>query len=138
MDASLPINNLSTPVSSPDWTQPAQPVRAPERKLPSGSDVTSVSSELSNTTALKQTENIGEQINISNQQVLKAIEKAIKAIEGKSTALQFSIHEDTKRIMVKVMNKESGEVIREIPPEKNLDFLVNLWEQAGILMDERR
>jgi flagellar protein FlaG len=40
--------------------------------------------------------------------------------------------------MVKVLNTDTGQVIREIPPEKNLDFVAKLWEMAGILVDERR
>jgi flagellar protein FlaG len=40
--------------------------------------------------------------------------------------------------MVKVMDKEDGKVIREIPPEKTLDLVAKLWELAGILVDERR
>lgn len=80
----------------------------------------------------------GEHIPISEQQLIKAIERAIKAVQGQSTQLEFSIHDQTRRILVKVMNKDTGEIIREIPPEKSMDLLVKLWEMAGILVDERR
>lgn len=93
---------------------------------------------LPNFIALKQAEQTGDQIGISDEQVLKAIEKALKSLSGKTTSLQFSIHEKTKQVMVKVVDSENGEIIREIPPEKNLDFLASLWKQAGILVDERR
>ena len=39
--------------------------------------------------------------------------------------------------MVKVLNKENGELIREIPPEKTLDLVANMMEIAGILIDEK-
>jgi flagellar protein FlaG len=39
---------------------------------------------------------------------------------------------------VKVLNKDNGEVIREIPSEKTLDFVAKLREATGILIDERR
>ncbi|MCZ8523606.1 MULTISPECIES: flagellar protein FlaG [Paenibacillus] len=87
---------------------------------------------------MKLAEYRGEQISISDEQMVKALERAMKAVEGKNTSLDFSIHEKTKQIMVKVLDKESGQVIREIPPEKNLDFLAKLWEMAGILVDEKR
>ena len=80
----------------------------------------------------------GENIPISEQQLIRAIERAIKAMQGANTMLEFSIHEKTKEIMVKVLNRETGEVIREIPPEKILDFLAKLWEMAGLFIDERR
>lgn len=80
----------------------------------------------------------GESIPISDQQLVNAIERAIKAVQGPTTSLDFSVHKTTKQIMVKVMDSETGEVIREFPPEKNLDLLAKLWEMAGILVDEKR
>ncbi|TVY09386.1 flagellar protein FlaG [Paenibacillus cremeus] len=87
---------------------------------------------------VKEAQLEGKSIPVSEEQVVKAIERAIKAMEGTSTTLEFSIHEKTKHIMVKVLNKENGEVIREIPNEKTLDFLAKLWETAGIIIDKRR
>ena len=80
----------------------------------------------------------GQTVPISEEQLLKAIERSIKAMQGARTSLEFSIHEKTNQIMVKVKNAETGEIIREIPPEKNLDFLAKVWEMAGLLIDERR
>jgi flagellar protein FlaG len=74
----------------------------------------------------------------SEKDVIEAIEKANKAISSSNRVLEFSIHERTKEIMVKVVDSETKEVIREIPPEKVLDMVAKLWELAGILVDERR
>jgi flagellar protein FlaG len=91
-----------------------------------------------NSEDVKQAERKGDNIPISDEQLIKAIERAIKSIQGPTTSLDFSIHKQTKQIMVKVLDNETGEVIREVPPEKNLDLLAKLWEMAGILVDERR
>ena len=45
---------------------------------------------------------------------------------------------DTNRIMIKIMDKETKEVIKEFPPEKTLDMIARIWEMAGILVDEKR
>lgn len=90
-----------------------------------------------NVDALKKAELRGDNYTVSDEQTVKAIERAIKAMQGKATSLEFSIHEKTKLIAVKVLDSESGEVIREIPPEKSLDFVAKLWEMAGILIDEK-
>lgn len=95
-------------------------------------------STITNTDKLKQAELRGENYTVSEEQIVKAVERAIKAMQGKATNLEFTVHEKTKMIAVKVLNSESGEVIREIPPEKSLDFLAKLWEMAGILIDEKR
>lgn len=75
---------------------------------------------------------------ISEQVVINAIERANKAISGVTTNCRFSIHEKTKEIMVKVIDSETNQVIREIPPEKILDLVAKLWEMAGLIVDERR
>lgn len=75
---------------------------------------------------------------ISEQVVINAIERANKAISGVNRKFEFSIHEKTKEIMVKVIDSETNEVIREIPPEKILDLVAKMWELAGIIVDERR
>ena len=71
-------------------------------------------------------------------EVIQAIEKANKHIRTYDRRLEFSIHESTKQIMVKVINTEDDSVIREIPSEKVLDMVAHLWEVAGILVDEHR
>ncbi|BFT68681.1 flagellar protein FlaG [Paenibacillus sp. P36] len=97
-----------------------------------------IASNITSTTELKTAELQGENVTISDAQLVKAIEHAIKAIQGRTTSLEFSIHQKTKLISVKVLDKDTGETIREIPPEKSLDFVAKLWQMAGILVDEKR
>ncbi|MBP7073221.1 MAG: flagellar protein FlaG [Clostridiaceae bacterium] len=75
---------------------------------------------------------------INEYQFIRAVETANKALEGSFTSFEISVHEKTNRIMVKVVDKETKEVIREIPPEKILNLMAKLWEMAGIIVDERR
>ncbi len=75
---------------------------------------------------------------LSEKQLIEAIEKTNKAIEGTSCSFRYSVHDVTKQIMVKVIDNETQEVIQEIPPEKILDMVAKMWEVAGILVDERR
>lgn len=83
---------------------------------------------------------IMEEKNAADQEheVIKAIEKANKHIRVYDRRLEFSIHDMTKQIMVKVINTENDSVIREIPSEKVLDMVAHLWEVAGLLVDERK
>lgn len=87
---------------------------------------------------LDQAKLTGDLVPISDEQLIRAIERAIAGMQGAATSLDFSVHKSTKQIMVKVLNTDTGEVIREIPPERTLDFLAKVWERAGILVDERR
>jgi len=49
----------------------------------------------------------------------------------------FGIHEKTNRVTIKIVDKDSKEVIKEFPPEKTLDMIAKAWELAGILVDAK-
>ena len=74
---------------------------------------------------------------ISEEELISAIESANKSVNVYDRKLEFSIHEKTKEIMVKVIDTNTDEVIRELPPEKVLDMVARLWELAGILVDKK-
>ena len=75
---------------------------------------------------------------VSERVVIEAIQRANKAISGGNRRFEFSIHEKTNEIVVKVFDSESNELIREIPNEKVLDMVARICEMAGVLVDERR
>ena len=50
---------------------------------------------------------------------------------------KFGMHEATNRVMIKLVDKDTKEVIKELPPEKTLDMIAKCLEQAGILVDEK-
>ncbi len=80
--------------------------------------------------------NSNEQQQTTNEKIKKAVEQLNKNL-GNSEAV-FGIHEATNRVTIKIIDKETKETIRELPPEKTLDMIAKVWEMAGILVDERR
>lgn len=76
-------------------------------------------------------------LSIGEEHLIRTIERAVKSLQGPQTVLDISIHERTHDIMVKVLHKDTGEVIREVPPERTLDLVANMMEIAGILFDEK-
>jgi flagellar protein FlaG len=73
----------------------------------------------------------------SQEQVVAELQKAIDAIQGPQKSLEISVHEKTHAIMIKVLNKETGELIREVPPEKILDLAARMMEITGIIVDKK-
>lgn len=73
---------------------------------------------------------------VSNDQLKKAVEELNKKI-GNSEAV-FGVHEDTNRVTIKIIDKDTKKVLKELPPEKTLDMIARVWEMAGILVDEKR
>jgi flagellar protein FlaG len=86
---------------------------------------------------LETAEKQGVKVSVGEEQLIKAVARAIRALEGPQTTLEMKVHEQTKVVTIKVFNKDTGELIREIPPEKTLDLVVKMMEFAGILVDEK-
>lgn len=78
----------------------------------------------------------GKNQQATNEQIRKAVEQLNKKI-GNSEAI-FGIHEATNRVTIKIVDKDTKEVIKELPPEKTLDMIAKVWDMAGILVDEKR
>lgn len=72
----------------------------------------------------------------TNEQIRKAVEAMNKNM-GNSEAI-FGIHEGTNRVTIKIVDKSTKEVIKELPPEKTLDMIAKIWDMAGLLVDEKR
>lgn len=72
----------------------------------------------------------------SNEQIRQAVEKLNKSLPNSEAV--FGIHDKTNRVTIKIIDKESKKVIKELPPEKTLDMIAKVWEMAGILVDEKR
>lgn len=71
-----------------------------------------------------------------NEKIKKAVEQLNKNMSHSSAV--FGIHEATNRVTIKIVDRDTKEVIKELPPEKTLDMIAKVWELAGILVDEKR
>lgn len=71
-----------------------------------------------------------------NGQIRKAVEDINR--NSQQTEAIFGIHEGTNRVTIKIVDKQSREVVKEYPPEKTLDMIEKVWEMAGLMVDEKR
>ena len=89
----------------------------------------------------KQTSGDGADANTQAQDKQNAqIKKAVENINKKAVNSEaiFGIHEATNRVMIKIVDKDTKKVIKELPPEKTLDMIAKVWELAGLMVDEKR
>ena len=73
----------------------------------------------------------------SEEEAIELIEKANNQFVAYDRKFEFSIHEKTRQIMIKVLDSTTNEVIKELPPEKVLDIVAGIWEVAGIMVDRK-
>lgn len=78
--------------------------------------------------------------NSNRQADNEAIKKAVDELNKKmyNSEAVFGIHEGTNRVTIKLVDKNTKETIKELPPEKTLDMIARVWEMAGMLVDEKR
>ena len=71
-----------------------------------------------------------------NNMMNRAINEANRRLAPTRSELRVSVHEATNNFIVVVKNSDTGDIIREIPPERVLDALASAWELAGLFVDE--
>ncbi|UNL94674.1 flagellar biosynthesis protein FlaG [Paenibacillus polymyxa] len=130
--------NLQFSVSTNQMSGQANGVSQSSEGFTTGNKKTeSLVTAIKSGSALTKLEQQGVAIPLGEEQLIRAIDRAVKALQGPTTTLEMSVHEKTHQILVKVLNKDTGELIREIPPEKTLDLVAKMMEIAGILIDEK-
>lgn len=66
----------------------------------------------------------------------QVVEKMNKAVQGFNQALQFEVTK-SNRIIIRVLDKNTGEIIRQIPPEELMDTFKRMEDALGLLIDRR-
>ncbi|MCB1166713.1 MAG: flagellar protein FlaG [Leptospiraceae bacterium] len=73
----------------------------------------------------------------------KKVQRALDALDmfasdrKSNTRFQYSIHDETGTIQVKLYNFLTGEVLQEIPSSKLLEFASHMEEMSGLLLNEQ-
>lgn len=68
------------------------------------------------------------------------IKQAVSDINKKinpNTIARYGFHEETNRVTIKIVDKNSDKVIKEFPAEETLDMIAKVWELAGVFLDEK-
>ena len=80
----------------------------------------------------------GQNLEASEKQLKEAVKDLHKKLDNSNNEVMFGVHEATKRVTIKIVDKDTKKVVKEFPPEKTLDMIAKVWEMAGILVDEKR
>lgn len=73
----------------------------------------------------------------SKEQVQEAVEQIKEVTDNLAQNLQFSIDEDTGTTVVKILDSQTQEVIRQMPTEEALSIAKALDKVQGLLFDEK-
>ena len=80
----------------------------------------------------------GGDIAVNQENVRQIVEKMQSHIDSINVSLEYSTYGDHgERIAVAVVNKETGELIREIPSKEVQNLYAKMSELAGMIFDKQ-
>lgn len=128
----------SAVMNTPVYTEPAN--RPKPEAQPQTTETTNPEAQAQMQVQMQTQQEHGQGTNPENdsRRIKNAVDHANQTMRHSKTKCEFSYHEETKRVSIKVIDAETEEVIREIPPEETLEMLSKMWELAGLMVDEKR
>jgi flagellar protein FlaG len=73
----------------------------------------------------------------TREQVEQAAARVKEVLRGTTSRLEIEIDHDLDKVVIKILNGESGEIIRQIPSQELLDLAKHLEAPKGLLVRER-
>ena len=152
MAAIEPLGSIMTVQAQPlqkmetQKTEPVSKDANPTQTQVNNIDATTISVAAATDTSENNAENTGsdqredggsyaEMAKMQTEKIKKAVEQLNKNLNHSSAI--FGIHEATNRVTIKIVDQDTKEVIKELPPEQTLDMIAKVWEIAGILVDKK-
>lgn len=80
----------------------------------------------------------GEVKNTDPEEIRKAVNELNRLSGSFNEKVQFSLDEKTNRVIIKVMDRDTNEVISEIPGKYSIRLLEHFREYMGLFIDESR
>jgi flagellar protein FlaG len=69
--------------------------------------------------------------------VEQAAARVKEVLRGTTSHLEIEVDPDLHKVVIKILNGESGEIIRQIPAQELLNLAKHLDEPKGLLLRER-
>ena len=102
----------------------------------------SVEKSESDTTTRKEMARIEPMFQLKNDDETKAkVKEAVNTmnemLDVNNSTSKFMFHEGLERYYVTVVNRDTEEVVKEIPPKKLLDAFYEMQKMLGMIVDEK-
>jgi flagellar protein FlaG len=73
----------------------------------------------------------------SREEVTKALKQINDAMPSGATRLEFSLDDETSRTIVKIVDQNTKEVVRQIPTVEALQIAKSLDKMAGLFINQK-
>jgi flagellar protein FlaG len=75
---------------------------------------------------------------LSKDEISNLVDTLNAAAKSVNKRIEFSYHDKINRVIMKVMDTQSNEVIREIPAKEMISLLEHIHDLIGMFVDEAR
>jgi flagellar protein FlaG len=86
---------------------------------------------------IKEEVSLHKNTTVDKQKLETAAAKLNDLMEPLRTNVKFELHDKLDEYYVTIVNQDTDETIREIPPRQLLDMYADMLEFMGILIDEK-
>ena len=131
----MPMETVGTTVTpvAPAGPRPAESVKKPPAS-PEVSVIQPAQDFIKRSELIEQEKN--KDLRIQNE-IQRALSQVEIMMELRDRAVTFSQDEQAGANVIRVIDRDTGELIRQFPPEELLQFMRNLTKMLGTFMDEK-
>jgi flagellar protein FlaG len=94
---------------------------------------------LENTTGINKTASVGNTKNdgtFTKEEARMTVERLQEVLKHVEPRVELSVEDDLNQVIFRVVDKESGELIRQIPPERIVELERFLSDLSGLFVAE--
>jgi flagellar protein FlaG len=87
--------------------------------------------------AAERAPRIDQQMKVLREELRDSLAEANRRIAGSGRAVDVLVDKQTRMVVVRVTDRDTGEQVRQVPPESALNITRNIDRLTGILVDRK-
>lgn len=135
MNINSPMQEISAELFTGNSVESTADRRRSVTSDPIGNSTGKINRGISKTSVVGNQTNGGSSPSLSD--VNGAVNKLNQLVQSQQTNVSFSVDKDANTTVIKVFNNETGELIKQFPPEEILAMKEKINEQVGLLYDSK-
>jgi flagellar protein FlaG len=87
--------------------------------------------------AIEQPRKVLQKETRSAEEIHKDLEMINEQLKSANSSIQFSVDDKSNEVIVRIVDRDSGEVIRQIPPESIVRLRERMKDMSGLFVEKK-
>lgn len=109
----------------------SQTINSNESKVANGND------SLKSNQNKSENNNVDGKSSITEKQIKNVVEKMNKLMSGDGTHVEYELHKGILNAVVKIIDNSTNVVVKQIPAQRVVDAMENLYNSIGMILDKK-